>query len=84
MEIDKTSKEEFKSLCKPLIEWLQKNCHPHARIIIETDHALMLEDILSITPFQDFLLEGNLDRPLESGQSRQRKPNSESPPYAAL
>jgi hypothetical protein len=41
-------KEEFTALCKPLNEWLQKNYHPHAKIIIETDHAEIVEGSMSI------------------------------------
>ena len=35
--------KEFFELCKPLNEWLQKNYHPHARIIIEFDNAEVVE-----------------------------------------
>ncbi|MCL2044133.1 MAG: hypothetical protein FWG89_08345 [Treponema sp.] len=52
MEIDSNLKEEFIALCKPLIEWLQTNCHPHVRVIIEKDRAFMVEDILS-TSFEE-------------------------------
>jgi hypothetical protein len=44
-------KEEFKELCKPLNEWLQKNYHPHTRIIIENDNAEIVEGIMGI-PFE--------------------------------
>jgi galactose-1-phosphate uridylyltransferase len=44
-------KEEFKELCKPLNEWLQKNYHPHTRIIIENDHAEIVEGVMGI-PFE--------------------------------
>jgi hypothetical protein len=43
--------EEFKVLCKPLNEWLQKNYHPHAKIIIETDNAEIVEGIMAV-PFE--------------------------------
>jgi len=29
--------EEFKTAMKPAVEWFQKNCNPHQRIIIELD-----------------------------------------------
>lgn len=35
----KINKEEFKKAVKPAIEWLQSNCSPHERIIIEMDNA---------------------------------------------
>jgi len=42
-------KEEFKELCKPLNEWLQKNYHPHTRIIIENDSAEIVEGIMAVS-----------------------------------
>jgi hypothetical protein len=43
--------EEFTVLCKPLNEWLQKNYHPHARIIIENGHAEVVEGCIGV-PFE--------------------------------
>ncbi len=34
---------EFRELAKPLVEWLRKNYHPHATIIIGYDFAEVLE-----------------------------------------
>ena len=42
---------EFESLCKPLNSWLQKNFHPHTRIIIEFDRAEIVESYMA-TPFE--------------------------------
>jgi hypothetical protein len=49
--LSKKELAEFKKLCKPLNEWLQKNYHPHVKIIIENDHAEIVETKLSI-PFK--------------------------------
>jgi len=46
--MDDTKKKEFEELCKPLNRWLQKNYHPHARIIIETDHAEVVEGAMAV------------------------------------
>jgi hypothetical protein len=43
--------DEFKALCKPLNEWLQKNYHPHTKIIIETDSAEIVEGTMAV-PFE--------------------------------
>jgi len=40
--------KEFQELCRPLNEWLQKNFHPHAKIIIETDHAEIVEGLMGV------------------------------------
>ena len=41
--------EEFQTLCKPLNDWLQKNYHPHAKIIIETDRAEIVEETMGVS-----------------------------------
>jgi len=41
--------DEFTALCKPLNEWLQKNYHPHAKIIIETNYAEIVEGVTGIS-----------------------------------
>jgi len=43
--------EEFKALCKPLNEWLQKNNHPHTIIVIENNSAHILEQKMGV-PFE--------------------------------
>jgi hypothetical protein len=43
--------DEFLALCKPINDWLQKNYHPHARVIIENDHAEIVEGSMAV-PFQ--------------------------------
>ncbi len=35
--MNKDDFEEFKKAMKPAVEWFQKNCNPHQRIIIEMD-----------------------------------------------
>jgi hypothetical protein len=55
MENENTGRlmDEFEALCKPLNEWLQKNYHPHAKIIIETDNAEVVEGSMAV-PFEVF------------------------------
>lgn len=43
--------EEFKELCKPLNDWLQKNYNPHTKIIIENGHAEIVEGLIGV-PFE--------------------------------
>lgn len=51
--MDKTSRadiiEEFKTLAKPLNEWLQKNYDPHCNIIISYDGAEVVRGELGIS-----------------------------------
>ena len=48
---DREKMEEFKSLCKPINVWLQKNYHPHTTIIIESGFAKIVEDTMGV-PFE--------------------------------
>jgi hypothetical protein len=40
---------EFEELVKPLIQYLQDNYHPHARIIIDWESAELVEGIKAFT-----------------------------------
>jgi alkaline phosphatase len=37
------TQEEFENVVKPVIEFINKNGHPHSTIIISTTHAEMCE-----------------------------------------
>ena len=47
--------EEFRKLAQPLIEYLRKHYHPHARIIIDYESAEIVEGVLC----ESFKLEQN-------------------------
>ena len=36
---------EFRELAKPVVEFLQKNFHPHARVIIDCTSAEIVEGV---------------------------------------
>ena len=38
-------KPDFRVLTEPLVEYLRKNYHPHARIIIDFDSAEIVEGV---------------------------------------
>ncbi len=40
-------REEFENLTKPLIKYLNGLSHPHMSIIITTDSAVIVEDLMS-------------------------------------
>ena len=48
---EKDKADEFKELCRPLNEWLQKNYNPHTKIIIENDRAEVVISDMGV-PFQ--------------------------------
>lgn len=37
--------EELKELARPLVEYIKKNYHPHTTIIIDVQHAEVLEGV---------------------------------------
>lgn len=38
---------EFDRITNELIEWMNKNCHPHSTIIVDLTHAELLEGCMS-------------------------------------
>lgn len=36
--------KEFEVAAEPLIKWLNDNCHPHCKVIVENDSAELVED----------------------------------------
>ena len=41
-------REDFETASKPLIKFLNDNCHPHVTVIVDTTSAELLEGIESI------------------------------------
>ena len=48
--------EEFRKLAQPLVEYLRKHYHPHARIIIDYESAEIVEGVLT-EPFPKAMTE---------------------------
>jgi hypothetical protein len=48
-------KAEFESLARPLIKFLNDNCHPHVSIHIENDHAELSEGVCAFHTEEYFL-----------------------------
>jgi hypothetical protein len=49
-------REEFKQLTMPLIEWLNKNFHPHTKVIVDQTSAELSEG--SIAHYTEDFLKG--------------------------
>lgn len=43
--------DELRRICRPVVEYLQKKWHPHARIIIDWDRVSLYQEELGI-PFR--------------------------------
>ena len=39
---------EFEVVTRPVIEWLNKNCHPHVSVVIEPTSAELLEGVCRV------------------------------------
>lgn len=37
--------EEFEEAVRPLMKWMAENCHPHTKIIIESNVAELVEGV---------------------------------------
>jgi hypothetical protein len=37
----------FRDAAKPLIEWLNQNCHPHTKVIVDQTQAELVEGQIS-------------------------------------
>lgn len=42
-------RNEFEELVKPLMKWMAENLHPHTKIIIESNSAVLVEGILAVS-----------------------------------
>ena len=54
MILTKEQSEEFKEASKPLVKWLNENCHPHVTVIVTPGRAELSEGICS-RPIVDYI-----------------------------
>jgi hypothetical protein len=45
MVLQKEKIAEFRLVAKPLMDWLEQNCHPHCTAIVESDRAELVEAV---------------------------------------
>ena len=48
MIFDDKQREGLELVSRPLIEWLNINCHPHVKAIVDCTHIELLEGVCSI------------------------------------
>jgi hypothetical protein len=56
MILTEEQQKEFEEKTKPLIEWLCKNCNPHAKITITQTSAELLDGVSTINT-DEFLVD---------------------------
>lgn len=45
MILNEEQRKEFEEKTRPVIEFLNNNCHPHTQVVISTDHSELLEGV---------------------------------------
>lgn len=54
MILNEQERREFEAVTRPVMEWLNKNCHPHVSVVIEPTGAELLESVCYY-PTNDFV-----------------------------
>lgn len=50
-------REEFESLSRPLIKFLNDNCHPHVLVIVTPTKAELTESVCSTGEIKDYVYD---------------------------
>jgi len=45
MHLTAIQREEFRQVTRPLIKWLNDNCHPHVTVVADGNHAGLSEGV---------------------------------------
>ena len=48
MILNEQQREAFEAVTRPVIEWLNKNCHPHVHVVIDQTSAELAEGVAAI------------------------------------
>lgn len=54
MILNEQQQKEFEVKARPLIKWLNENCHPHVVAIVDPARAALTEGVYSI-PIEDYI-----------------------------
>lgn len=54
MTLTEQERREFEAVTRPVIEWLNKTCHPHVSVVIEPTRAELLEGVCAY-PTNDYI-----------------------------
>ena len=55
MVMNEAQRAEFEVLTRPLMKWLNENCHPHVTAIVEPTCAELQEGVLSTGQILDYV-----------------------------
>lgn len=48
MILNEQERQQFEAVVRPLIEWLNANCHPHVTVIVDNTSAELVEGIAAV------------------------------------
>lgn len=48
MDYTEQQKKDFEAVTRPVIEWLNKNCHPHVTVVVEPTRAELFEGAICV------------------------------------
>lgn len=51
MTLTEQQRKEFEAVTRPVIEWLNKNCHPHVSVVVEPTRAELSEGVCAYPTF---------------------------------
>ena len=51
---DETKQNEMLEAAKPLIKWLNDNCHPHSHVVVDHTSAILWEGV-AVVKTEEFL-----------------------------
>ncbi len=54
MVLTDKQREEFEAVTRPVVEWLNKNCHPHVVVTVDPTHAELNEGVFAY-PTYDYV-----------------------------
>ena len=55
MTVNKEQQAEFEVLVRPLIQWLNNNCHPHVSVTVTPTNAELHEGVCSTGVIFDYV-----------------------------
>jgi len=56
MKLTEEQRKEFEAVSRPMIKWINDNCHPHVVVSVEATHSELSEGICAFVT-DDYILD---------------------------
>lgn len=73
MILPKDKQKEFEEITRPVIKWLNDNCHPHVVAHVDTTSAELFEGVCSTGKIMDYVTDCNITSRITSGPGKLQK-----------